>query len=417
MSSHSREWQKRSVQRIALVCCSAVLVLAACGSLPRHAAPPDRPPPALEGFSHIRYYPLDPSTPPQPPESVDAAYAGEPADSYEVQPDGSIAYSYLAVSGGGSDGAFGAGLMKGWTEHGDRPKFKMVTGVSTGNLIAPFAFLGPGYDDALKDAYTTINASHIFEMRGLLSLFWEESLTDNTPFKNMIAKHVDQAFLDAIAAEHRKGRRLYVLTTDLDRMQPVIWDMGAIANSQSPKRLELFRQVMLASASIPVFFPPVMLQVEIDGAARDEMHVDGSVFAQSFFIGNQVDLREVVHRTHPEWTKPSTHRLYVIRNGRLASQPSVADRSLKSIGVRSLDAMLAVSGINDLYRHYVGDVNGELELHYIAIPADYVPASPDEFDQKEMIQEYDLGYRMAADGIPWGHTPPGYLVGSGTLAQ
>lgn len=386
----------------------ALVILGGCASLLRQPAPTDRPPPVFEGFQDIRYYPMDPNMP--LPASVEAAYVNEPSEDYQQQPDGSVAYSYLAVSGGGSDGAFGAGLLKGWTERGDRPKFKMVTGVSTGSLIAPFAFLGPDYDDTLKEAYTTIGADRIFIAHGLLSLLWQESVTDNTPFREMIATFVDAPLLDRIAAEHRKGRRLYVLTTDLDREEPVIWDMGAIASSTSPRRLDLFRQVLLASASIPTIFPPTLFQVEVDGVRKDELHVDGGVFAQSFFVGNQVDLKKVVRTAHPDWKAPSVHRLYVIRNGRLDPQKRVVDRTLGSISAYSVDSMLKASGVNDLYRLYLGDVAGELELRYIAIPHDYVPSTTEEFNQEEMIREYDLGHKMAVDGIPWQRRPPGYRV-------
>ncbi|WP_459857849.1 patatin-like phospholipase family protein [Dongia sp. agr-C8] len=348
---------------------------------------------------------MNPALPPPP--SVGEAFLNEPADSYERNPD-SLVYNYLAVSGGGSDGAFGAGLLNGWTRSGTRPKFKFVTGVSTGALIAPFAFLGPDYDETLQQAYTTVDAQRLYLARSLVSLLWEESLNDNKPFRDMIAKYVDEKVLGRIAEEHRKGRRLYVLTTDLDREEPVVWDMGAIAASNSPARLDLFRKVILASASIPAFFPPVLINVKIDDVQKDELHVDGGVFAQSFFVGNQIDLRALERRAHPEWQGKITHRLYVIRNGRLDPQPRKVDRSLGSITAYSIDSMLKASGINDLYRLYLGDLAGELELRYVAIPHDYVPSSLDEFNQAEMIRQYNLGLAMGEKGIPWQRTPPGW---------
>jgi hypothetical protein len=339
---------------------------------------------------------------------VGDAYMNEPADAYQKEGD-TVVYNYLAVSGGGSDGAFGAGLLKGWTESGKRPKFKFVTGVSTGALIAPFAFLGPDYDVTLKEAYTTVDAQRLYLAHGLVSLLWEESFTDNKPFREMIAKYIDDKLLARVAEEHKKGRRLYVLTTDLDREEPVVWDMGAMASGSSPDRLELFRKVILASASIPAFFPPVLINVKIDGVQKDELHVDGGVFAQAFFVGNQVDLRAMERRAHPEWTgKKITHRLYVIRNGRLDPQPRKVDRSLGSITAYSIDSMLKASGINDLYRLYLGDLAGELELHYVAIPHDYAPSSLEEFNQAEMVQQYNLGLSMGEKGIPWQRTPPGW---------
>jgi predicted patatin/cPLA2 family phospholipase len=381
-----------------------IFALGGCGTLLRQPAPTDRAPPTLEGFSDVRYYPFRPP----PPASVGDAYLNEPADAYQQEGD-TLVYNYLAISGGGSDGAFGAGLLKGWAQSGKRPKFKFVTGVSTGALIAPFAFLGPDYDETLKEAYTTVDARRLYLARGLLSLLWEESLTDNKPFREMIAKYVDDKVLARVAEEHKKGRRLYVLTTDLDREEPVVWDMGAIATSNNPARLGLFRQVILASASIPVFFPPVLINVKIDGAERDELHVDGGVFAQSFFVGNQIDLRAMERRAHPQWAgRKITHRLYVIRNGRLDPQPRKVDRSLGSISSYAIDTMLKASGVNDLYRLYLGDAAGELELRYVAIPRDYMPSSLEEFNQAEMVQQYKLGLSMGEKGIPWQRTPPGY---------
>jgi len=392
----------------ALIAVSSILLmlaLGACEALLRQPAPTDRPPPVLEGFKDVRYYPMNPAMPPPP--SVGDAFMNEPTDAYQDEGD-TLVYNYLAVSGGGSDGAFGAGLLKGWTQSGQRPKFKFVTGVSTGALIAPFAFLGPEYDGTLKEAYTTVDAQRLYLAHDLVSLLWRESLTDNKPFREMISKFVDEKVLGRIAEEHRKGRRLYVLTTDLDREEPVVWDMGAIAASNSPERLDLFRKVILASASIPVFFPPVLINVKIDGTTRDELHVDGGVFAQSFFVGNQIDLRAMERHAHPDFKGKIVHRLYVIRNGRLDPQPRKVDRSLGSISAYAIDSMLKASGINDLYRLYLGDLAGELELRYVAIPHDYVPSSLEEFNQAEMVQQYNLGLGMGEKGIPWQRVPPGF---------
>src|SRR5262249_25685687 len=151
---------------------------------------------------------------------------------YETRPDGTHVYNYLAISGGGSDGAFGTGILNGWTERGDRPAFKVVTGVSTGALIAPFAFLGSSYDPQVKEAYTTVNPDRIYVLRRLISVLWEEALADNKPLKDLVSHYVTMDVLDAIAKEHAKGRRLYVASTNMDREEPVIWDLGKIASSK-----------------------------------------------------------------------------------------------------------------------------------------------------------------------------------------
>jgi predicted patatin/cPLA2 family phospholipase len=397
--------RRGSSLRPAITLFPIILLLTACASLLRQPAPTDRPPPIFEGFDTIRYYPV--VTGFGLPDLTDA-YKIETPDQYEIQPDGTVVYNYLALSGGGSAGAFGAGILNGWTAKGDRPKFKVVTGVSTGALIATFAFLGPDYDDELKEAYTTIDATHIFIVRSLFNLIWSESATDNKPFQEMIARYITDEVLDAVAAEHKKGRRLFIMTSDLDREVPVVWDLGAIASSSSPRRLSLYRQVVLASASIPAVFPPVLIQVMIDGKARDELHVDGGVFAQSFFIGNALDLKKTVHDAHPDWNKDAIQRLYVIRNGRIDSQTRETRRTLGSISANSISSMLKMSGINDLYRIYVGQLTGELEFYYVAFPRGYVPISVEEFNKEEMNQEYNLGYKMGSEGVPWERLPPGY---------
>jgi hypothetical protein len=382
-----------------------IILLAGCGTLLRQPAPTDQPPASFEGFETIRYYPLNSGF--GLPDLTEA-YRIEGSDQYETQADGTIIYNYLALSGGGSAGAFGAGILNGWTAKGDRPKFKVVTGVSTGALISTFAFLGPDYDDELKEAYTTVDASGIYAVRSLFSILWSESATDNKPFRDMINKYLTEKVLDEVAAEHKKGRRLYILTTDLDRELPVVWDLGAIASSSSPGRLDLYRQAVLASASIPAVFPPVLIDVTFDGKKYDELHVDGGVFAQSFFIGNALDLKKTVRDAHPDWDKDAVQRLYVIRNGRIDAQTRVTKRALGSIAGNSITTMLKVSGLNDLYRLYVGQLTGELEFYYVAFPIGYVPVSPEEFNKEEMNKEYELGYKYGSEGVPWQRLPPGY---------
>ncbi|HSO72195.1 MAG TPA: patatin-like phospholipase family protein, partial [Thermodesulfobacteriota bacterium] len=186
---------------------------------------------------------------------------------------------FLALSGGGDDGAYGAGVLCGWTAHGDRPQFKLVTGISTGALIAPFAFLGSSYDDTLRHLYTGISSQDILRKNNLLTVLWRESLADTKPLANMLDHYVDEAMLAAVAAEHKKGRRLIIGTTQLDAQRLVLWDMGAIAASGDPEAIKLFRKIMLTSASIPGAFPPQYIRVESGGNFYEEMHVDGGTTA------------------------------------------------------------------------------------------------------------------------------------------
>ena len=187
---------------------------------------------------------------------------------------------FLALSGGGDEGAFGAGVLCGWTAHGDRPQFKLVTGISTGALIAPFAFLGSSYDDTLRYLYTGITSKDIFRMKSLLTVLWRDAIADTKPLAKKLDQYVDEAMLAAVAAEHKKGRRLIIGTTQLDAQRLVLWNMGAIASSGDPEAIKLFRKILLTSASIPGAFPPQYIRVEAGGKRYEEMHVDGGTTAE-----------------------------------------------------------------------------------------------------------------------------------------
>ena len=393
-------------------------LLCACSSLPRQdAAQVPFAQSKVGDFttSRIRYSPFEDATVLRA--SIEQAFVQEAPESYSIGPNGEHIYNYLSISGGGSDGAFGAGLLNGWSETGGRPQFKVVTGVSTGALIAPLAFLGSDFDEALKESYTTIDASHIFTMRGLLPMLWSESATSTKPLQDLISTYVSEHVLDLIAVEYKKGRRLYVASTNIDAEQPIIWDMGAIAASGKPERLELFRKVLLASASIPSLFPPVLIDVNVNGKKYQEMHVDGGVFFQSFSIAAMVDLPTVIRAAHPEFTGEIEQNLYVLRNGWVTPTFQQVDRNLMSIAQRSILSMFKVSGINDLWRLYLGAKDDKVSFHYTAIPADYVPSTPDQFNKEEMNREYDYGRKIALDGIKWLTVPPGYAAPQDQMAQ
>src|SRR5215510_13216268 len=256
-----------------------VMALAACGTLSRNAVPEGSDlGDVLAGPGPIRIW--GDSTPKDMltlARQRDAQYRAAGVD-----PSGLM--SYLAVSGGGSDGAFGAGLLVGWSEAGTRPKFDVVTGVSTGALIAPLAFLGSAYDPQLKEVYTSYGVNEIARRRPLIFVAAEASVADNAPMARLIERYVTREFLDQDAAEHRKGRRLLIGTTHLDAQRPVIWNMGEIASRGDEQAATLFRRIMLASAAIPGVFPPVLISVEQDGKMYDEMHVDGGVASQVFIF-------------------------------------------------------------------------------------------------------------------------------------
>src|SRR3954452_17974304 len=205
-------------------------------------------------------------------------YTDEPVTKFSFDKDNSSASrNYLALSGGGADGAYGVGVLNGWSAAGTRPVFSVVSGVSTGGLIAPFAFLGSQYDDTLKEVYTSGIASSLLDDPSIIRVLFGSGLFGNKRLHELVARYVGPEILAAVAHENAKGRRLLVVTTDLDTQRTAIWDMGRIAAVGTPEALKLFRDVMAASASIPLVFPPIMIDAEGEGRRFQEMHVDGGV--------------------------------------------------------------------------------------------------------------------------------------------
>jgi hypothetical protein len=313
--------------------------------------------------------------------------------------------SYLAASGGGDNGAFGAGLMNGWTKTGTRPEFKMVTGVSTGALIAPFAFLGPDYDPALREVYTTMTAAKVFRARGLSAALFDDAMADTSPLSQIIARYADQKMLEAIAREYQKGRLLLIGTTDLDAQRPVIWNIGAIAASGHPGALELFRKVLRASAAIPGAFQPVFIDVEIEGKKYQEMHVDGGAIAQLFLYPPSVDVAASGIRRQ--------RTAYIIRNARLDPDYAMSERRTLSIAGRAINTMLAASGRNDVLRTYFVSQRDKVDYNLAYIGSDFTAAKPGEFDQTYMRALYDYGERQALGGQAWHKAPPGLGLAGG----
>ncbi len=312
--------------------------------------------------------------------------------------------TFLAVSGGGDNGAFGAGLLKGWSQTGTRPEFKLVTGVSTGALIAPFAFLGSTYDDALREVYTTMTPERIFRPRGLTAALFDDAMADTSPLADIIAKYADQKLFDAIGQAYQRGRLLMIGTTDLDAQRPVIWNIGAIAVSGRPGALDLFRKILRASAAIPGAFQPVMIDVELDGKQYEEMHVDGGAIAQLFLYPPSIDVSQA--------RGTRERRAYIIRNARLDPDYTVAERRTISIAGRAISTMLAASGYNDVLRTYFVTKRDGVDYNLAYIGSDFVPPAvkTGEFDQVYMQALYEYGLREGRSGHAWHKVPPGLPV-------
>ena len=312
-------------------------------------------------------------------------------------------HHYLALSGGSSRGAFGAGLLAGWAERGDRPTFTMVSGVSTGALIAPYAFLGSKYDHIIKEVYTEHSTKDLFRSKNIFAIMGGDSVSDVSGFVAMIKHYLPDSLIDEIAAQHRLGRMLIVGTTNLDVARPVMWNLGAIAASDHPDKYDLVRQVIMASASLPVAFPPEIISVAANGETYDEMHVDGGVANQVFVYPLGMDWALITEKLKVEG-KPT---LYVIRNAQINPQWALVDRKATKIGIRSLDSLMRTQGLGDLYRIYVGARRDNIDFNLAYIPDDFVDNSKEAVDKDTMSELYRIGQELGRGGYHWYKLPPG----------
>ena len=299
----------------------------------------------------------------------------------------------VALSGGGSNGAFAAGLMTGWTASGTRPDMEVVTGVSTGALAASFVFLGPDWDAELTEAYTGGAASRLLQIQGVGALFGS-GIYRSEPLRALVDHYIDDRVLRAVAAEADKGRMLLVATTDLDSQRGVVWDMGAIAQRGGPEALALFRLVLIASASVPGAFPPVLIPSEGGGHRFEEMHVDGGV-ATPFLA-----LPETFWSYQDEAGDLRGGRIHVIVNGRTGPGFKITRDSLGTVLGRSLDIMLRTSIASTLAGNRAFAERNGLEFHYAALPDDSA-ADPLDFSMGAMQGVYDVGRAGALDGSIW----------------
>jgi predicted patatin/cPLA2 family phospholipase len=311
-------------------------------------------------------------------------------------------HAYLAISGGGENGAYGAGLLNGWSAAGNRPEFTFVTGISTGSLIAPFAFLGPEYDYVLTEIYTKYATKDLVRKKPILSIVTSDSAMDTGPLKKLIARYVDARVIAAIAAEYRKGRRLWIGTTNLDAGRPMLWNIGEIASSSDPRAAGLIHEILLASASIPGAFPPVEIEVQANGNSFDELHVDGGVTQQVFFYPPAIDWRQVLKKLKV----PGRPDVYVIRNAFVDSSYEPTKKKLIPISGRSISALIRTQGIGDMYRIYSSAVRDGLSYHETNIPDDFDVKSNEMFDPVYMRKLYDLGFELGKSGKAWHDRPP-----------
>src|SRR4051812_1059394 len=310
----------------------------------------------------------------------------------------------LGISGGGENGAFGAGLLNGWTERGDRPTFFLVTGISTGALSAPFAFLGSAWDAKLKSVYTGITLADVLVQRGYTAAIWDDAMADNSPLFRTISRYLDEAMLADIARAYDSGRLLLIATSDLDAQMPVIWNIGAIARSGHPRALDTVRRILLASAAIPGAFSPVFFDASLDGQSFQELHVDGGAFAQVFLYPASVSRfrRERLARKLPV----ASARAWVIRNSRLDPEWTSVDRRTLGIVGRAVTSMIAASGYNDVLRIYAAAERDGVDFNLAFIGRDFTVEYDKPFEQSYMRPLYDYGRQRALLGDAWIKQPP-----------
>lgn len=305
----------------------------------------------------------------------------------------------LAVSGGGEDGAFGAGLLCGWTEQGTRPVFDLVTGVSTGALTAPFAFVGSARDAQLRAVYTDISPRDVLESRWLGAALVDDALADNTPLFRTIGRYLDEAMLAQIAQGYAEGRLLLVGSANLDAQIPITWNIGAIAASGHPEALPLIRKILLASAAVPGAFPPVLIDVTVDGKPYQEMHVDGGAFTQLFLYPRRFAELHRGERVLPP-------RAYIIRNARLDPNWASVDRRMLPIASRAISTMIASAGYNDVVRVWNTTRQDGVEFNLAFIGAEFMDTYAEPFEQAYMRKLFDYAQAKARNGYSWAKAPP-----------
>jgi predicted acylesterase/phospholipase RssA len=306
--------------------------------------------------------------------------------------------SVLALSGGGSDGAFGAGILSGWTDRGDRPEFEVVSGVSTGAIIAPFAFLGSDYDDQLENFYTTITTKDILRKAFVGGLIGGgASLTSSDPLAGIIADVIDAEFMEKIAQEHEKGRRLFVITTNIEAERPVLWNLGQIATHRSLQALELIRSAILASASIPGAFPPVPIKVSAGGRTYTELHVDGGTTTNVFLAPVNVSLPSRALRRRAS--------IYVIRNGKLSPEYKPLKPITFQIAEQAISTLIKYQNNADVRRLQELAKRNRFGLQIISIPTEFDVESSEPFDRDYMNALFDFGYNVGRSGELWTKKP------------
>jgi predicted acylesterase/phospholipase RssA len=304
-------------------------------------------------------------------------------------------FVYLALSGGGGGGAYGAGVLNGWSQSGTRPEFTIVSGVSTGALIAPFAFLGPDYDDRLRQIYTNGEAQRLIGQPNPLAALFGPGVFGRERLRRLVARYLDDDLIKAIGREDQKGRRLLVVTTNLDAQRAVVWDMGAIATSGKPNAFQLFRDVLAASASVPVVFAPQLIDVEANDRIFQEMHADGTLSAPVYTLP-----QAVLFGGKPIW-RAARPALYIIVNARIDPGFAIVPDQVEAVATQSFSTLNRVGTKAVLAETYNVASREGLSFHLSYIGRDHPDSGGTGFETEAMRQLYDYGYEKARSDAFW----------------
>ena len=316
---------------------------------------------------------------------------------------GTVPLDILTLTGGGSRGAFGTGFLVGWRDRGDMPKFDIVTGISTGAVMAPFIFLS---GDELKKAeyfYTKMNTEDIFE-RSWLNFFGYGHIMNAKPLKKLFRENFDKAFLDKMALEHRKGRRLYIGTTNIDTGQLIVWDMGAIASSNRSDKYERFSDIIYASTALPVYLPPQYMEVDIEGEAYYQMHVDGGIYSQVFMIGLLVNWGEVLNFKKSANTDFDV-TLYTVANRKYRQRDMYKPIEQAPFSIIEAYVLTEMDLLFDrsIYRLYTSCKEKDINFKMATIPEkmEEIVIEPTEFNPENMIKLFNVGYNLGRHDFVW----------------
>ena len=383
-----------------LIIITCILALSGCAHV-RHAVPENLVGKAfVVGMPDIRYYADKPDSFSMVRQSLVNSFKDEGKLEYLVN--GIKTYPVLIIGGGVSNSAYGIGLLNGWLKEGSRPVFKIVTGYSSGSILAIATFSGKEYEDRLADLFLSISTKDVIREKGILGILFGDSLYTSALFAKKINDIMDKNLMAKIAQEHAKGRRLYVGTTDLDAQGFVIWDMGALASKGSPDSLKMFRKIVLASCSFPATLPLVYFQVEAGGRNYDEIHADGGVVGGIFHVYQLMEgagFAPIGFKT----------RVYVLNCCYMSPHSKQVEDNLTAITSRLIETNGAAKMSGDTYRIYAFAKEKGWDYNLAYIPEDFKPNQKEMFDKQEMQRLFKRGYDDAVEGYKWHKAPPGLV--------